>query len=74
MTLTDLLAQRLPRGMRCDRCAHWHPDGDGCGDCDEQDARPSTSAHEGCVYWSPAPGCGLDYRGVPLASPLAEED
>lgn len=80
-TLISLLARPLPRGMRCDGCAHWQPewpdndpDLDVIGECEAQDERYSTSAHDGCVYWQPAPGCGLDHMGVPLASPLAQED
>jgi hypothetical protein len=73
-TLIALLSAPLRRGMRCDGCAHWAPDGDGCGGCSAQDERESTSAHDGCVHWSPAPGSRLDYMGVPLASPAAQLD
>ena len=74
-TLTALLARRLPRGMRCDRCLHWIRDdfpGADDGDCVQHEE--GTSAHDGCVYWSAAPGCGLDYMGIPLASPLADAE
>jgi hypothetical protein len=67
--------------MRCDACGHWRPEWadndqelDVIGACVAQDERDSTSAHDGCVYWSPLPGCGLDCIGIPLASPLADAE
>lgn len=79
-TLAALLAKPLRRAMRCDRCAHWAPlwsddgENDVIGECDAQDERYTTSAHDGCVYWSPRPDCGLDYMGIPLGSPLADKE
>ena len=73
--LTALLARLPPRGMRCDRCRHWIRDGfPGADDGDCAQHEESTLAHEACVYWSPTDTCGLDYMGVPLASPLAQKD
>jgi hypothetical protein len=70
--LSALLATPLHRGMRCATCCKWHPDphDDQVGACDEHD--DDTMFMQGCVYWSPRAGCGLDYMGIPLASPLAD--
>lgn len=74
-TLDTLLSQPLPRALRCDNCAHWQRDAfpsSEDGDCAEHER--VTVAYQGCVYWSPRPGCGLDYMGIPLASPLAGKE
>jgi hypothetical protein len=73
-TLIALLSRPLPRGMRCATCAHWtrDPIWTDEGYCAERDE--DTMPRQGCVYWQARPGCGLDYMGVPLASPLAQED
>ncbi len=72
--LATLLATPLPRGMRCAACVYWQRDpNDGdIGYCVEQE--DDTLFFQGCVYWQPRPDSGLDYMGVPLASPLAQED
>lgn len=79
--LASLLSKPLARGMRCDGCKHWLPEWpdndpelDVIGECVAQDERETTSAHDGCVYWSPVLGNGLDYMGIPLASPLADSE
>lgn len=74
--LVALLAEPLPRGMRCNECRHWTPDETWPeeGECSGQDERPYTSYWDGCVYWSPTTGSGLDYMGIPLASPLADKE
>jgi hypothetical protein len=60
--------------MRCASCAQWQPDldDDHVGYCPEHEEE--TMYIQGCVYWQPVSGCGLDFMGVPLASPLAQED
>jgi hypothetical protein len=72
--LIALLARPLRRGMRCDGCQHWMGN-------EHETESPCTlkypqiqSNTDSCVYWSPAPGCGLDAMGIPLASPLAMVD
>lgn len=73
--LRALLAQPVPRGMRCDGCIHWEPDDAGeIGVCEEHPTDVTTHAHQACVYWQARPGCGLDYMGVPLTSPAAQID
>lgn len=76
-TLIALLSTPIRRGMRCDGCVHWQPDPPDYehGECAEHSSlEGSTSAHWACVYWSPMPGCGLDYMGIPLASSLADQE
>jgi hypothetical protein len=70
--LAKLLVTRIPRGMRCATCAQWAPDlnDDQIGYCAEHGE--DTVSIQGCVYWLPVRGCGLDYMGVPVASPLAQ--
>ena len=72
--LIALLDKPLPRGMRCNTCMQCEIDSSTptVGWCTEHDHY--VGHKQGCVYWQPADDCGLDYMGVPLASPLAQEN
>lgn len=69
--LVALLEKPLPRGMRCDRCEFWAPDEEFPTEGHCANHENDTLAYWACVYWQPAENCGLDFMGVPLASPLA---
>ena len=56
--LSQLLSQRLPRGMCCGRCVHWRPElaypGTAeWGTCVGQHERPETKYADGCIHWAP---------------------
>jgi hypothetical protein len=70
--LITLLASPLPHGQRCETCIA-HEDGACLWAADLRRYSDGVRPDDGCVYWHPADGSGLDMGGVPLASPVSEE-